>query len=123
MTFDFNSIQFIHCLSSLLGCVLLVFTLWIFFLAVMALDRAHYEGKLKGIVMYPGCVILAIGLVIDVICQITIFTVICLDLPREPTVSQRLTRYKNFDKGWRRKFALWFAHNFLDPFDRRGSHI
>lgn len=100
-----------------------VTVLWIFFLAVMSLDKANAEGKLTTLCKPFAYVILFLGLLIDLFCQIFIFTFLMLDIPRELTVSERLTRYKDHDNGWRNKFAIWFAKHFLDPFDRRGKHI
>ena len=96
--------------------------LWVLFLAVMSLDRANRAGKLTWVCKPFAYALLAIGLLVDLLLQIAL-SIPFLDMPREFTVSERLTRFKNMGSGWRCTVAVWFAEHFLDPFDPRGKHI
>lgn len=100
----------------------LLCVLWMFFLAVMSLDRANADGKLTWLCKPFAYTVLGLGLVIDIIANVAV-TLLFLDPPKELTVSERLTRYKDHDSGWKHDIAIWFAKHFLDPFDRRGKHI
>lgn len=104
------------------GVYLLVCVLWVFFLAVMSLDRANADGKLTWMCKPFAYFVLFLGLVIDLVANVAL-TLLFLDTPHEFTVSERLTRYKQQGSGWRCTVAIWFAKHFLDPFDRRGQHI
>jgi hypothetical protein len=100
----------------------LLCVLWMFFLAVMSLDRAYADDKLTWVCKPFAYSVLIIGLVIDIAANVLV-TLLFLDLPAELTVSERLTRYKDHYSDWRHTVAVWFAKHFLDPFDRRGKHI
>jgi disulfide bond formation protein DsbB len=96
--------------------------LWVFYLAIMSLDRANREDKLTWVCKPFAYALLFIGLWVDLTVQIAA-TLPFFDPPRELTLSERLTRYKNQRTGWRYSTAVWFAKHFLDPFDPRGKHI
>ena len=103
--------------------LLSIYVLWIFYLAVMGLQRARDAGTLTRTAYVLGLPILYAGLLIDFIVNVIVLTVIFLDLPREWLVTARLTRYAKGGMGWRRLMALWFAANLLDTFDPSGKHI
>lgn len=102
--------------------VLAFWCLWVLFLAVMNLGQAKAEGKLHGFALYAGYTVLAVGLLVDLVVQITVATVLWLELPREWTVSGRVERLCKNGSGWRQRLALWFRHTLLAPFDRSGGH-
>lgn len=103
---------------SLLGFWLL----WVLFLAVMSLDQARADGKLHGFALYAGYTVLVVGLVVDLLVQITVATVLWLEWPRELTVSGRVARLCSIGTGWRQRLAMWFRATLLSPFDRSGGH-
>jgi hypothetical protein len=102
-----------------LGCI---YALWLFYLAVMNLDRARRAGTLSKPALVCGYPILIVGLLVDLVCNI-LLTVPFLDLPRETTVTYRLKRYAAGPDGWRKRFTLWFADDMLDDFDPTGKHV
>lgn len=63
------------------------------------------------------------GALLDFYCQLS-FTKYFLDLPREMTLSQRMTRYWKGEDGWRRRIVGRIKdETLIDAFDRRGQHI
>jgi hypothetical protein len=106
-----------------LGALLSIYVLWIFYLAVMNLQRSRDAGTLTRPAYYLGLPILYIGLAIDAFVNVFILTWMFLDLPREPLVTARLSRYAAGSNGWRKTLALWYAVNLLDTFDPSGKHI
>ena len=96
--------------------------LWVLFLATMNLAQAKSEGKLKSFALWAGYTVLAVGLLVDFIVQITVATVLWLELPRELTVSGRVERLCREGHGYRLALAMWFRRVLLAPFDRSGGH-
>lgn len=99
-----------------------LYSLWLFYLAVMNLSQAKNKGTLSKSANFFGIPILIIGLLVDFICNVLI-TVPFLDLPKETTVTARLKRYAAGPDNWRKKFTQWFADDMLDDFDPSGKHI
>lgn len=76
--------------------------------------------KWVGYVFSP---IVAIMLALDLIMQMTLFTLLFLDLPQELLVTQRLIRYKSWNgNNWRTKVANYLCTNVLNPFDPTKNH-
>lgn len=73
------------------------------------------ESKILG---YP---ILAIGLIVDVLMNVTLFSLIFLELPSECLVTARLKRHIN-KSSWRGRLARYICHTLLSPFDPSGNH-
>ena len=68
---------------------------------------------------------LILMLVIDCASQFTWVTVMFADLPKEPTVSQRLERYRTlpaYAGTWRESIATFICTKFLNPFDPTKHH-
>jgi len=95
--------------------------LWVFYLAVMALKRAKDENKLSRTALVLGTPVLWIGYTLDAFVNVTVMTVVLIELPREVLVTDRLKRHKS-STGWRLKVVLWFEP-ILDPFDPSGDHV
>lgn len=112
-------------MTALLYSLLLVYLLWLFYLAVMNLKRARDDGTISRVALWLGYPILVVGLLLDWLVNVLIFTVLFLDAPGEPyeLVTGRLKRHAYGPEGWRRKFARWFADHLLDPFDPSGRHV
>ena len=102
--------------------LLAFWALWVLFLATMNLGQAKAEGKLKGFALWAGYTVLSVGLLVDFVVQVTVATVIWLELPRELTVSGRVERLCREGYGYRLALAMWFRHVLLSPFDRSGGH-
>ena len=98
-----------------------LYALWVFFLAVMNLKRVSELGQLSGLAKVLGLPIILIGYGLDVCINLTVMTVLLVELPQELTVSARLERH-NRGQGWRKAVATWFEP-LLDPFDPSGNHI
>lgn len=99
------------------------YLLFIFYLAVMNLKRVRDMGQLTVFTKILGYPILVIGLLLDFISNVVLFSVLFLEPPREITVTSRLSRhYDPLDNRWRSRLAAWFKH-LLDPFDPAGWHI
>jgi hypothetical protein len=103
--------------------LLAVWVLWVFFLAVMNLQRVYQAGTISKPALWAGMPVLIIGYSLDVLLNFTACTVLFLELPEERTISQRLGRFIREDRyQWRGIAALWFASNFLSQYDTSGAH-
>lgn len=102
--------------------MLAFWALWVLFLATMNLGQSKAEGKLHGFALGAGYTVLAVGLLVDFVVQVTVATVILLELPRELTVSGRVERLCREGHGYRLALAVWFRRVLLAPFDRSGGH-
>jgi len=98
-----------------------VYTLWLFYLAVMSLKRARDAGTLRPVARAFGTPVLLLGLLIDFLVNVTVMSFLLLELPRERTVTARLTRHCCADS-WRGRFSHWFCTELLDAFDPSGRH-
>lgn len=100
-----------------------IYSLWAFFLAVMALQRAYDAKTLSKVALVLGLPIIVTGFLIDFIVNIVVASVLFLELPQDATVSKRLGRLKREEPtSWRGKLAAWFCANLLDTFDPTGEH-
>ena len=98
------------------------YALWIFYLAVMGLKRAKDAGLLSNTAKALGYPVLIVGYVLDCFVNVTVMTVLLLELPKETTVTARLSRHNKSVDGWRKAVAVW-AEPLLDPYDPSGDHI
>lgn len=102
---------------------LLLYALWVFFLAVMSLKRAKDAGLLTTTAKFFGYPVLLVGLLLDFVANVTVMTLLLCELPREGTVTSRLKRHNSTSStGWRKAVAAW-AEPLLDPYDPSGDHI
>ena len=105
-----------------LGIVLSLWTLWVFFLAVMSLQRVRDTAGLTFWCKVFGYPVLFVGLVLDFLCNVFALSLILLEIPKEGTVTARLKRHNQGPDGWRKSVAKW-AEQLLDRFDPSGDHI
>lgn len=103
---------------------LLMFMLWVFYLAAMNLLRVHRAGKLGRVAFALGVVVMVVGYLLDVLANLVVFTVLLLERPRwgEWTVTARLQRHHG-GTTWRARIAQWFETELLGQFDPDGSHV
>lgn len=97
------------------------YLLWLFFLAVMNLQRARDSGTLSRPAFYLGMPLLYLGLVIDFLVNTFVATIVFLEVPKEVTLTARLSRHIS-GSGYRKRLAKWVCTNLLDAFDPSGCH-
>lgn len=105
--------------SLMLGATYL---LYVFYAAVMNIQRVRDAGQLTLLGKVFGYPTLLIGLLLDIFVNVTLMTIIMVELPRELTVTSRLKRHNVESKGWRLKVVKLFEP-VLDPLDPSGEHI
>lgn len=99
--------------------IIYAYILWLLFLAVMALNwRWHALPKSVRAIALPAALT---AVLLDFLFNITIGTLLFLDLPRQWTFSQRVGQYKR-RIDWRAPLAEWICSNLLDPFEVDGAH-
>jgi len=98
------------------------YALWIFFLAVMNLARAKDAGQLTATAKALGYPVLIVGYLLDCFVNVTVMTLLLLEIPQETTVTSRLSRHLEEGSGWRYEIAAWAAP-LLDPYDPSGKHL
>ena len=98
------------------------YALYVFYAAVMNIKRVRDAGKLTWMGKALGYPTLVIGLVLDLFVNLTLMTIVLLELPRELTVTARLKRHHKESTGWRLSVVKFFEP-VLDPLDPSGDHI
>ena len=113
----------------LLVTLLVVYQLWVHFLAVMSLQAARNSKTLTPWGLRFGYGVLAIGYLFDFAGQLLGCLVFWELPPRtgkfpwiESTVSARVKRLIASGTGWRKARAEWYRDHLLKPFDRTGRH-
>lgn len=101
--------------------VLVTWLLFVFYAAVMSLKRARDDGRMSWSMKAMALPALYIGLLLDIAVNVTVCTVLFLELPRELLVTSRLTRHAQ-GAGWRSAIARWICVNLLDALDPSGCH-
>lgn len=105
-----------------LWMLLAFWLLWVFYLAVMNLKRVRDTHGLSVAAKIMGYPALYIGILLDFLVNVTVCTVLFLELPKETLVTSRLQRHAN-GKGWRKSLAIWFGAALLNDFDPSGNHL
>lgn len=93
------------------------YLLWVLYLAYSALDYCWKELPIATKVL--AVPVLLAGVIVDITFNIFLGSVLFLDLPKEATLSQRMSRLKK-GGGWRAIFAQWACASLLDPFQING---
>lgn len=90
--------------------------LWIFFVNVMTW-KTHIDKIPKWLqyILYP---IAIFGYLWDVMFNWVFGTVIFLELPRKPTLSERMRRILLTRDGWRWKLARYICLHLVEPWDQ-----
>lgn len=99
-----------------------LYALWVFFLAVMNLQRAHAAGSLGVVAFVLGLPLITLAYCLDMAINATVATIVFAELPHERTLSERLARHIAGADGWRRRMAMGIMANLLEPFDTTGGH-
>ena len=109
-------------MSNILIVLGATYALYVFYAAVMNIKRVRDAGKLTWMGKALGYPTLVIGLLLDLFVNLTLMTLVLLELPRELTVTSRLKRHHKESKGWRLAVVKFFEP-VLDPLDPSGDHI
>lgn len=112
----------IFAIAYILWAILATYLLFVFYAAVMNIKRVRDAGKLTWFGKMLGYPTLAIGLVLDLFVNVTLMTVLLLELPQELTVTSRLKRHYRNSSGWRLTIVKFFE-SVLDDLDPSGDHI
>jgi hypothetical protein len=106
--------------------VLTTYALWVHYLAVMNLQRVRDAKLLTTTAKTVGMFTLVKGYLLDVWVNVTVMSVLLLEVPKELTVTSRLKRHNRAGgRGiakWRYAVAQWLEP-LLDPYDPDGDHI
>lgn len=101
--------------ATILFCLASLPALWVFFLAYSAL-LANWKA-LRPEVKFVGCIVIAIGFVIDLGWNWSFGLV--LGVTPDLTLSQKCGRLK-YGEDWRAPVACYLCRSWLDPFQQGG---
>ena len=105
--------------------IFVIVALWIFYVFyvfTMGVYRVQLAGKLTGLSKVLLMPFVVVAVLMDVMCQMTVATIVFAELPKEWLVTARLQRYIAGSDGWRKTAAMYVCNNLLDPFDPNGKH-
>lgn len=110
-------------MTTLLIVLGLLYAMWIFYVAVMHLDKIETEQGLNIPSKILGYPLLVVAFTLDVLLNWIVFTVLFLEFPKELTVSHRLKRWNRTRRGYRKWLIVHIFAPLLNDFDKRGVHI
>lgn len=99
-----------------------VYLLWIHYVAAMRLMQVRDANQLTWAMKCIGYPAVVFGLFLDLVVNTFVATIIFLELPKEFTVSARLTRHSEEGEGWRKRLAIGIRTALLDNIDPKGVH-
>lgn len=105
-----------------LKILLSLYVFWLLFLAVMSLYRANLNKTISKLSLVLGYPILIVGAGLDLLMNVTLFSLIFLELPKEWLVTKRMQRYIKDGEGWRAKLSNFICSKLLNAFDAEGKH-
>lgn len=108
-------------LTLLFMATVILYLVWMFYLIVMTLKRARDAKTLSLPASIMAMPLVWTGVLLDAIGNITICTVVFLELPREALITSRLKRLI-LGEGWRSDLAGWMCADLLNAFDPSGNH-
>jgi len=106
--------------------LLAVWSLWIFYLAIMNLKKAKEAGTMTPVAKFCGYSIVIPGYILDILVNIFIGSILFLEFPnyKRLTLSARMDYlYVPGSISWRSRLADWLARNLLNTYDPSGEHI
>lgn len=95
---------------------------WAVYVLVMGIYRAHLAKRLTPVTLVLSLPFVALGYVMDVLANVTIASVVFIELPQETLVTDRLKRHIDQGSGWRQTLARYVCDHMLDMFDPSGNH-
>ena len=100
----------------------LMFITWILYLAIM--NIAAHRQELYPIARIHAYVLLIIGIAFDVVLNVTVGTILFLELPslKRLLLTARLDQQARHGHGWRKTLAQWICTHLLNQFDPNGHH-
>lgn len=122
--FEINTqLLYMHGWSILLGTFVFLYVFFALYVLVMGFYRAYLAKRLTVTTKVLAIPWIGVGFVVDLIANMTVATVVFLDLPQELLVTSRLDRYLHEEAdSWRGQIASWVCVNLLDYFDPNGRH-
>lgn len=105
-----------------LTLILWLYVFYIFYLAIMSLYRAKLDKTITRTSLVIGYPILAVGALIDLAMNVTLFSLIFFELPKEWLLTARLQRYMKTRNGWRYRWANSLCKRLLNFADPSGRH-
>ena len=104
----------------IIGAILLMAFVHMSYVYVMGLKRARDNGRLAWPVYVFAIPTVAVMLPFYVLLNLTVGTVLFLELPQSLQFTTRCNRHLAGPPGWRRAQARWWCSTFLDPFEEGG---
>lgn len=106
---------------------------WVLYVACMNIKAVHRSGyKFHWTTAVMGLLAGAVTWVLDFYLNVLTMSIVCLELPSEWTVSERLARYhqltspRSWRQAWRYKLSRFICTHWLNPFDMvnasKGGH-
>ena len=99
-----------------------LYGLWIGYLALTNADRVRAAGQMTPVARVLITPALLVFGALDVLVNVTIGSILYLELPRRWTLSQRAASHYRADT-WRGNISRWLGHNVLNAYDRTGDHL
>jgi len=99
-----------------------LYIFWLFYLAVMSLYRANMTKTITPQAKFLGWPIIVVGAVIDCALNLTFFSLVFFERPKELLLTKRMQRHIKLGVGWRCKLSRWICQGLLNAFDPTGSH-
>jgi hypothetical protein len=96
--------------------LLALYILFVLYVAVMGIMQAYDAKRLKWPVYPFAITTFVLGVLLDFVVNVTLFTLLFLEFPRHWLITKRLASHIGKDT-WRGKLARWICDNFLHPFD------
>lgn len=88
---------------------------------ILYLFSCHHE-PISRTSLIIGYTILAVGALIDLVMNVTIFSLVFLELPKEWLLTAMLQRYMKTRNGWRYRWENSLCKRLLNIFDPSGRH-
>ena len=102
--------------------VIALYVFWLFYLAIMSLYRANMNKTITPQAKVLGWPVIVVGALIDFLMNVTLFSLVFLEKPKELLLTQRMQRHIKRGIGWRFKLSRWICQGLLNAFDPTGSH-
>ena len=122
-----RALEFINKLPTVLTDIIGLWTILAVFytLYIAAIQLYSDRNNLPKWIKIFALPILVVMLVCDFLMQITLFTILFLDIPRDLLVTARLKRYRDnaaYNSTWRQHVATLICTEALNPFDPSKHH-